>query len=66
MADKVRGAKAMDDDTFVKHLNARHLGDIGLTSIKPGGEMGYMRAFHKRIHEHGQGSLPHEHTGENR
>jgi hypothetical protein len=59
---RVKSIDGMDDETFVKHFNARHLGDIGLKYLMPGGEMGYMRAFHRRIHKLGHGSLPHVHN----
>lgn len=69
----VPGAADMDDDTFWKHINARHLQDFG-KEAKPFGTsplwnetiiLSY-RAFHKRVHElEVPGTYNHEHVGEN-
>lgn len=69
----VPGAKSMDDDTFFKHINARHLGDFGHGTLPFGTSpmwspvvvLAY-RAFHARVHNHAlPGTYDHEHTGDN-
>lgn len=43
----------MDDETFVKHYNARHQGDIGTTPFSYSPHVTYygaMRAWHRRCH----------------
>jgi hypothetical protein len=69
----VPGARDMEDETFWKHINARHLGDFG-EDTKPFGvsrlwsptiALAY-RAFHERVHRLMLvGTHDHEHIGEN-
>lgn len=55
---RVPKSSSMDDDTFVKHLNARHIpcGDFSdLRSIRPGSGFSADRhvfeTYHKHLHE---------------
>jgi len=45
----------MDDETFIKHMNLRHLGDMNLQGPMRYSPLdtyyGALRAFHKRIHD---------------
>lgn len=66
---RVPAPEAMDNETFRKHYNARHLKDAKLAGPLPEGmawdrlhEM--WRAFHQRCHELGlPGQFDHEHLG---
>lgn len=57
----------MDDDTFIKHFNARHADQLpGITSIIPcidPGTLHTYRIFHDKLHEWSKPTmeLPHEH-----
>ena len=48
-------AKDMDDETFLLHFNKRHMDSLpGLTGqfrYSPLAEYGYLRAYHKHIHQ---------------
>lgn len=55
----------MDDDTFIKHFNARHADKLpGLTSIIPSIDkqtLNMYRTFHGHLHRWLQMEMPHEH-----
>lgn len=58
MAKTVKAASAMDDETLVKHLNARHVPIADLKEVKaskPGEPL--LRAYHERIHWNGYDDL---------
>lgn len=73
--DEVPGADDMGNETFIKHINARHKQDLGLNPKGPDlhyditqseGLIDTHRAFHRRCHDL---ALPeqydHEHEGKN-
>jgi hypothetical protein len=68
----VPGAIGMDDETFFKHLNARHLADLGFSSpidlspLYSNSLISTHRSYHRRLHEIAvPGQHNHEHNQEN-
>ncbi|MGE5612722.1 MAG: hypothetical protein ACM3UO_00405 [Bacillota bacterium] len=52
---KVKSAAKMDDTTFLKHINARHVPIAGLSVVGPSNapgdeDEGILRAYHDKIH----------------
>lgn len=69
---EVPGAESMSNETLFKHINARHLVDIGLretmhySDALSEGLIDTHRAFHRRCHLMATpGQYDHEHDGEN-
>jgi len=47
----VRSADSMDDETFVKHINARHMPIGGMSKARQAFEgESLLRAYHDRLH----------------
>lgn len=63
--DNVVPIEHMDDATFYKHYNARHLDDLGLSVLRPHieGSMATpsLRAFHNRKHSEDDYQTEHNH-----
>lgn len=56
MGKMVRAAEAMDDDTLIAHVNARHVPIAGMAQVirresDPG--EGLLRAYHAHVHRRG-------------
>ena len=56
----VQPTSKMSDETFCKHMDARHTPIAGLTSVRysTGADYGYLRAYHDAVHRSG-----HDDTG---
>ena len=54
----VKHQSEMDNETFLKHVNARHEGIlpgvpvVGKSNIPDDGDEAMLRAFHDHVHEH--------------
>lgn len=63
MSDTVVPVEDMDNETFYKHYNKRHLADIGLDHVRYGKErrdFETLRAFHNHCHTNRQQDHDHE------
>lgn len=67
LVEVVVPADEMDDETFCKHMNYRHLQDLGLNRIEHHertlpGYYATLRAYHERLHALAlRGTYNHEH-----
>ena len=50
---KVADIDKMPEETFIKHMNARHMPMAGLKKISPANALHGVRAYHARVHELG-------------
>ena len=61
----VANVDKMPEDTFIKHMNARHMPMAGLRRLSPANALVGLRAYHARVHELGvedDGDRPVNHT----
>lgn len=63
---KVKSADSMDNETFLRHMNARHKGaagisHFGLSNVPGDGDEHLLRTMHDHLHEHPLYEVNHTH-----
>lgn len=71
MSKLVKAEAAMDDDTLIKHMNARHVPMAGLTEVRArGAGEKLLRQWHVHVHHRGyddndpERTVNHEHQAD--